>query len=715
MVHSVQNIVNLHTVEDIDSWLENPTNTYIGRGTEKLSASKWGNPYKVNKKNTREKVTGLYEKHIKGNKKLANSIGELKGKNLGCWCSPKLCHGEILHRLAGNIPVYENTTTMATAAEENEIQTETSQTTTQRMIVITNIDPAVTEEQLCSTLALDATPFMKDNSAIQIYDNDDGGRSAKISVPDNVAEHLLNLQGKTVQGRKWQVQEIFETDEERNIEVLETTDPPEPERDINDIRYMIIDCRFPCWVWNQVKLIEVIDALQIDHEEDYSKSVGRLKTGIWSLDSDNFSRYVGKTITIRGVDINLKPKYKQLQRMDDGSNGRTYSFGKPRRREGTLITIFGAYQRRNRHIPNELFDENFQNMNGVEVIKQTEPQKTKGTTVLNNNRYLVVKSVDPQVKKLDVGTSMTIMGNRFNIAYDGMERFCFLCNAKHGAGCPVKMRFDMLKLMRAGKTDKRKIYSTSVLAHTNQLALTTDVACMSGGGIGQLCNVIPSDTKHEEVIILAGTNEITRTENLHEFVYTIEKTVEKLRALAEDNQVTMVIPVTPCVNATEMGKAKFLEQQLTEVKEIKTVKLNTDTIEFDGVHPTRVGTEDIIRQLNDLYDKEIVLPDATSEDLTTPSRYSKVQGIFKVGCRACQTTDICAFLCDTCKASSESTNTDSLAKLIEEIELTHFPPIDPNDNNVLMDDENEIQRKRRRVEDIVSHLNEKVASTGSST
>ena len=50
-------------------------------------------------------------------------------------------------------------------------------------------------------------------------------------------------------------------------------------------------------------------------------------------------------------------------------------------------------------------------MNGVEVIKQMEPQKTKGTTVLNNNRYLVVKSVDPQVKKLDVSTSLTIMGN----------------------------------------------------------------------------------------------------------------------------------------------------------------------------------------------------------------------------------------------------------------------------------------------------------------
>ena len=350
-------------------------------------------------------------------------------------------------------------------------------------------------------------------------------------------------------------------------------------------------------------------------------------------------------------------------------------------------------------------------MNGLEVIKQTEPQKTKGTTVLNNNRYLVVKLRDPKVKKLDVGTSMSIMGIRFNIAYNGMESFCFLCKEKHGNGCPVKLRFEMLSLMRKGKTDKRKIYSTSVLAHTNQLALTTDVACMSGGGIGQLCNVIPTDTKHEEVIILAGTNEITRSESLHEFVYTIEKTIEKLRALAEENQVTMVLPVTPCVNATEMGKAKFLEQKITEVEDIKVVKLNADSIDFDGVHPTQEGTGEMIRQLNNVFDKEIILPDATPEDLTTSSRYSKVQGIFKVGCRACENTEICAFLCDTCKTSAESANVDALTELIESFVDTHFPLMD---NNVEMDDESEIQRKRKRVEESTSIPNGKNDGTDKS-
>ena len=210
---------------------------------------------------------------------------------------------------------------------------------------------------------------------------------------------------------------------------------------------------------------------------------------------------------------------------------------------------------------------------------------------------------------------------------------------------------------------------------------------MSGGGIGQLCNVIPSDSKHEEVIILAGTNEITRSDSLTEFVYTIEKTVEKLRALAADNQVTMVLPVTPVVTATEIGKAEYLEEKISEIQEIKTVKLDSTLIEFDGVHPTRKGTEVMIRQINDAFDKEIVLPEATSEDITTSTRYSKVQGIFKVGCRACNNMEFCAHLCNACKTASQVTNVEALVQKIKVLDEMQFPAFvsdnnNTNDNNI---------------------------------
>ena len=88
------NIVNLHNVNIQNLLLEEKDNVYIGRG------SKWGNPSK-------KTVKKSLKNYLKQDKDLAKSASQLKGKILGCFCSPEPCHGEILHRLAGNIPVYQ--------------------------------------------------------------------------------------------------------------------------------------------------------------------------------------------------------------------------------------------------------------------------------------------------------------------------------------------------------------------------------------------------------------------------------------------------------------------------------------------------------------------------------------------------------------------------------------------------------------------------------
>lgn len=66
---------------------------YIGRG------SKWGNPYKIGKDGTRFEVVEKYREYVLNNPDLLNSLHELKGKTLGCYCAPKLCHGHILVEL----------------------------------------------------------------------------------------------------------------------------------------------------------------------------------------------------------------------------------------------------------------------------------------------------------------------------------------------------------------------------------------------------------------------------------------------------------------------------------------------------------------------------------------------------------------------------------------------------------------------------------------
>ena len=102
------NIVNLNYVIKLKDWLENDKNVYIGRANPRygLSQSKWANPSKV-ENNNRSKALEAYKRRILQNEQLLETVKDLKGKVLGCWCSPDRCHAEVLHQLAGNSPRYE--------------------------------------------------------------------------------------------------------------------------------------------------------------------------------------------------------------------------------------------------------------------------------------------------------------------------------------------------------------------------------------------------------------------------------------------------------------------------------------------------------------------------------------------------------------------------------------------------------------------------------
>lgn len=69
---------------------------YIGRG----NASIWGNPFKIGEHGNRSQVIKKYMDYLLTREDLIGRIGELKGKVLGCWCSPLPCHGDILAHLA---------------------------------------------------------------------------------------------------------------------------------------------------------------------------------------------------------------------------------------------------------------------------------------------------------------------------------------------------------------------------------------------------------------------------------------------------------------------------------------------------------------------------------------------------------------------------------------------------------------------------------------
>ena len=68
---------------------------YIGR------PGPFGNPFEIGKDGTREEVVEKYAEWVLTQTELLAIIKiELKDKILGCWCAPKLCHGNILLELA---------------------------------------------------------------------------------------------------------------------------------------------------------------------------------------------------------------------------------------------------------------------------------------------------------------------------------------------------------------------------------------------------------------------------------------------------------------------------------------------------------------------------------------------------------------------------------------------------------------------------------------
>lgn len=96
--------------QNLKEWCEDPDNVYIGRrGIVFIDGvryppkdSPFANPYKVTKDLVRNDSIGKYKEYIVG-KLISGEIDleQLRGKNLGCWCKPESCHGDVLIELLG--------------------------------------------------------------------------------------------------------------------------------------------------------------------------------------------------------------------------------------------------------------------------------------------------------------------------------------------------------------------------------------------------------------------------------------------------------------------------------------------------------------------------------------------------------------------------------------------------------------------------------------
>lgn len=102
--------------ENLKDWSSDQKNIYIGRkGIVFVEGERfpkkdsiWANPFKEGRDGTLDEILEKYEIYIRDKIKkenLKNELLKLKGKNLGCWCKPNKCHGDILLKL---IKEFEN-------------------------------------------------------------------------------------------------------------------------------------------------------------------------------------------------------------------------------------------------------------------------------------------------------------------------------------------------------------------------------------------------------------------------------------------------------------------------------------------------------------------------------------------------------------------------------------------------------------------------------
>lgn len=105
-----KNLFNIRSVKlrklgykDLEQWTRNTNNIYIGRNNVYVKGavhSKWNNPFSLKScNNDRELCLEKFKEYILSNDELMEDLHELKGKNLGCWCYPERCHGDVLIEL----------------------------------------------------------------------------------------------------------------------------------------------------------------------------------------------------------------------------------------------------------------------------------------------------------------------------------------------------------------------------------------------------------------------------------------------------------------------------------------------------------------------------------------------------------------------------------------------------------------------------------------
>ena len=189
------------------------------------------------------------------------------------------------------------------------------------------------------------------------------------------------------------------------------------------------------------------------------------------------------------------------------------------------------------HVPNEEFDKAIKNI-GLILEKPTCLQKRFKSDIYNGNRYCIIeKPNDINVIPESITVVDATKTYRVKITFKNQPKNCGRCMGRHVGICPQLEAFykakDEKEKMRQDGIIQTKIYTDSTFRLTETLGLKADVACMSGGGFGQVTQAAIDDPSGEDksnIMIFGGPNDFKNEgfENENEYCQNIEIAIDKL-------------------------------------------------------------------------------------------------------------------------------------------------------------------------------------------
>ena len=332
-------------------------------------------------------------------------------------------------------------------------------------------------------------------------------------------------------------------------------------------------------------------------------------------------------------------------------------FGSAGQKTGKLITFVNCTSGVLKAIKNSSFDDSIQKHGALQ--KMTELQKLKGTTCFNGNRYCVIEP------KGDIPSSIQVpdeYGNfhTISIRFKGQSYYCGVCNVTHVGPCPAKQAFYAEKAIRAKLQIDMQIISDSTLRQVDQLGLSANVMCMSGGRAGNVANILhddPSIKTKTSVIVVAGFNDVTNNkESLKDFELKTDCAISKFVHSTSDTQkLTLISPLLAPNFANDLQRSKLssynnlLQQTSEQHKNVFVFSPDPTYVEFLGIHPTANGTANLIHQINEGIGGTLL---RNADFIVAKSIYQGCQSVLTYGCIMCnETFNIIGGMCPPCRAA----------------------------------------------------------------